>query len=186
MHDQQVEAAYETVFFSVLDGCFQDGLSNTDVGQILLRSGPNRPYGQFIYACPICMATARALEACRAGPDFTERKMGGKVAFGNGLTPEMHARLYSPDPKERLSIIHDLEENWVSRHLSSLRLNAGETAQAQAQLKLARDEGIKVMQAFVQQGQLEKLAPAYRAGDECALCNAAAGMNLKLAVEPPR
>ncbi len=185
-HDQQIEAAYETVFFSVLDGCFQDGLSNADVDQILRRTAPNQSYEHFIYACPICMATARALEAYRAGPDFTERKVGGKVCFGQGLTSEMHARLYSQDPKDRLSIIHDLEENWVSRHLASLRLNVEERAQAQAQLKLARDEGMKVMQNFIRQGQLEKIAPAYRAGDECALCNAAAGMNLKLAAEPAR
>ncbi len=138
-HDQQIEAAYETVFFSVLDGCFQDGLSNADVDQILRRTAPNQSYEHFIYACPICMATARALEAYRAGPDFTERKVGGKVCFGQGLTPEMHARLYSQDPKDRLSIIHDLEQNWVSRRLASLRLDVEERAQAQkAQLKLKR------------------------------------------------
>lgn len=181
---KQVEAAYETIFFSVLDGCFQDGLSNADVDQILLRTAPNKPYEHFIYACPICMATARALEAYRAGPNFVERKVGGKVKFGGGLTPEMHAKLYSADPKERLAIIHDLEENWVSRRVSALRLTPAELALVQKQLKLAREDGMRVMQNFEERGKLDEVAPAYHSGDECALCNAAVGMKLKLAPDP--
>ena len=182
----EIEAAYQMVFLSVLDGCFQDGLTNEDVDQILWQAGPDKFYAHFIYACPICEATAHALEAYRAGPSFTERKVGGKVKFGRGLTPGMHARLYSSDPKERLAIIHDLEENWVSRRVSALRLNGEESARVQRQFKLARDEGIRQMQVYTSQERLEQMGSAYRVGDECALCNAAAGMKLKLASEPAR
>ena len=161
-------------------------MSNADIDQILRRTAPNKPYEHFIYACPICMATARALEAYRAGPNFTERKVGGKVKFGEGLTPDMHVRLYSADPKERLSIIHDLEENWVSRRVSTLRLNAEELALVQKQLKLAREQGMRVLQSFEEQGKLDNVAPAYHTGDECALCNAAVGMKLKLATDQGR
>ena len=63
----------------------------------------------------------------------------------------------------------------------SLRLDADEAAKMQKGLKSARDEGMRLLQAFVQQGQLDQFAPAYHEGDECAVCNAAAGMSLKLA-----
>lgn len=176
--------AFQLVFFSVLDGCFQDGLSDADVDQFLLRAKPNGGYEHFVLNCPICSATVRALETYRARPD-SHLKIGGKLAFGEGLTAQMHARLYSADVKERLSAIHDLEQNWVDRHVASLRLDPQETAQTQKELKDARDDGTRLLQAFVKQGQLDDCAPAYHEGDECAVCNAAVGMTLKLAPGAP-
>ena len=178
---REASEAYQTVFYAVLEGCFADGLTDTDVDQILLREGPDKPYLHFIYACPICTATAAALECYRARPVVHLKIESGKLTFGTGLPAAMHARLYSADLKERLAAIHDLEESWVSRRIDSLRLKPEELAHVQTQLKAAREDGMRTLQAFLEQGTAKYYAPAYQRGDECALCNAAAGMQLKLA-----
>lgn len=180
---EEIQVAFQTVFYSVLEGCFADGLTDADVDQILRKENPAQGPVHFIYACPICMATERALETYRTRPDAHDKK-GGKLTFGKGLTPEMHARLYSADLKERLAAIHDLEESWVARRVDALRLNPEELARTQTQLKLARDEGMSLLQNFLRQGWTNDYAPGYHEGDECALCNAAAGMKLKLAAPP--
>ena len=171
---------FQLVFLSVLEGCFQDGLSDADVDQILLKT-PQGSYVHFIYACPVCTATIYALESYRARTVAHMDKRGGKISFGGGLTADMHARLYSPVAKERLSALHDLEQNWVDRRVTSLRLDAQESAKVQQGLREARDEGTRMMQSFVEKDSLGQEAPAYHAGDECAVCNAAAGIALKLA-----
>ena len=179
-HNDLSDPTFQLVFFSVLDGCFQDGLTDADVDQIL-RKTPNGQLEHFIYSCPICTATMYALEAYRARPDVHTMKIGGRLAFGHGLTSDLHARLYSDQIKDRLSALHDLEQNWVDRRVASLRLDPEEAAQMQKGLKAARDEGTRVIQSWGKQGNLAAVAPGYQAGDECAVCNAAAGMALKLA-----
>lgn len=180
-----VSAAFQTVFYAVLEGCFADGITDEDVDQMLRREGTAQVPTHFIYACPICMATQHALETYRSRAVERDQKPGNrKVTFGKGLTPEVHARLYSGDARERLAAIHDLEERWVARRIDALRLRPEELARVQEQLKAARDRGMNALQAFIQNGTVRDYAPGYREGDECALCNAAAGMKLKLAPPP--
>jgi hypothetical protein len=177
--------AYRTVFYSVLEGCFEDGLTDKDVEQILWRPDPERSfYGHFIYACPICTATIHALETYRARPAPYGAKIPGERTFGHGLNAGEHAGLYSDDVKQRLAVIHDLEQRWVARRVASLRLNAEEAAKLQSDLEAARKQGIEVMQSFERDGTAKMYTPAYQQGDECAVCNAATGMKLKLAPAP--
>ena len=177
-------AGYRIVFFSVLEGCFQDGLTDADVDQILRNPKPDEQwYEHFIQNCPVCMATIQALQTYKARPS-ARLKIPGKVTFGDGLSPEMHARLYGDVLKERLSALHDLEQVWVQRHIASLRLDPEELARTQQHLKEARDEGIKIMQMFHGSPAFASVAPGYREGDECAVCNAANGMALKVAPNP--
>ncbi len=178
-----VAAASQTVFYAVLEGCFADGLTDADVDQILRREAPDQGPVHFVYACPVCTAAEEALTTYRERA-LTHDKRGGKRTFGPGLTPETHARLYSADLHERLAAIHDLEERWVTRRVESLRLNPEELARTQAQLRLARDEGVSLLQRFLQEGSTKHSVPGYHEGDECALCNVAAGMKLKLASSP--
>ena len=180
----EVAAAFQTVFLAVLESCFADGLTDADVDQILRREAPDQEPVHFIYACPVCTATEEALTTYRERAR-THDKTGGKRTFGKGLTPEMHAHLYSENLKERLAAVHDLEERWVTRRVESLRLDPEELARTQAQLRLARDEGVELLQQFLREGSTKFSAPGYHEGDECALCNAAAGMKLKLAADAP-
>ena len=77
------------IFYSVLEGLYNDGLANSDVDQILLKK-EGHSYFHFIYACPICTATIWALQTYRVRP---ERFYGLKTAattFGPGLSESQH------------------------------------------------------------------------------------------------
>src|SRR5262245_14721387 len=64
----RVDPTTRFIFHAVLEGLYEDGLSNEDVDQILMRK-EKQNYFHFIYSCPICNATIWALEAYRARPD---------------------------------------------------------------------------------------------------------------------
>ena len=88
------------------------------------------------------------------------------------------------DIKARLSAIHDLEEAWIKRRVASLRLTPEELDRMEQGLKDAREKGMRVLQSFIKEGWTY-YAPAYMNGGECAVCNAAVGMKLKLADDQP-
>ncbi len=175
---------YRLVFYAVLEGCFEDGLTNADVDQILLREKPGARYDHFIYACPICTPTIHALETYRQRPEPYSTKVPGDRTFGPGLPPDLHAWLYSADVKLRLAAIHDLEEAWVKRRVESLRLTPEELAKTEKGLQDGREKGIRMMQSFVGPRAMY-MTSAYKDGGECAVCNAAVGMKLKLADDKP-
>ena len=183
--DAYFTPTYRLVFYAVLEGCFEEGLSDADVSQMLLKEKPDtRFYEHFIYACPICVPTIHALETYRQRPDPYGTKVPGNRTFGAGLPAELHDRLYSEDVKRRLSAIHDLEEAWINRRVASLRLTPEELARINKGLRKGREQGMRVLQSFIERKAMD-MAPAYEHGGECAVCNAAAGMKLKLAEDKP-
>ncbi len=173
------------IFFAVLEGLYEDGVSNADVDQILLRK-PGQGYFHFIYACPVCTATIWALEAYRKRPDsFYSLKTGHSGTFGPGLTGPLHAQLYDADPHVRLAAINSLMQRWMSRRMELLRLTAAEKASLLKKLEAMRQRGMNVLADFRHDdhggaGTMETEAPAYVDLDECVVCNGAVGKPMKL------
>src|SRR5215210_1212430 len=79
-----LEETSRFIFHSVLEGLYEDGVSNEDVNQILLKK-EGQSYFHFIYACPICTATIWAVEAYRARPEHLYSIKSGASTFGPGL-----------------------------------------------------------------------------------------------------
>lgn len=187
------DEAHRFIFHAVLEGCFEDGLANEDVAQILLRR-PGESYFHFIYGCPLCMPAIHALEVYRSRPaEFFGAKPGphGVVGtFGPGLKPVLQERLHSADPKERLRAINTLMQGWFARRLSSLALSPGERTQLQKAIAQKREEGMNHLKGFKHAkfergehaGRREVLfyAPGYADVEECAVCNAACGRKAKI------
>src|ERR1035441_10569166 len=110
-----IDATSRFIFYSVLEGLYEDGVSSDDVQQILLKANGKGPYVHFVYACPICTATIWALEAYRDRPQqFYSQKATGST-FGLGLSDKLHQQLYSNDVKQRLTGINRLEERPVGQ-----------------------------------------------------------------------
>jgi hypothetical protein len=172
------------IFYSVLEGLYEDGLSKEDVTQILMKR-EKETYFHFIYACPVCNPTIWALEAYLARPDqFYGMKRPGST-FGPGLTPELREQLHGKEPTQRLTAINSLVQSWMERRMKTLRLSADEKAALTKQLELKREEGMKALERFrkKQHGEnlgVEQAAPAYVDLTECAVCNGAVGKPMKL------
>lgn len=165
------------IFFEVLEGLYEDGVSNEDVDRILARKDGSG-YRNFIYGCEICTATIQALEAYRARPaQLYGRKLAGST-FGPGLPPAVRERLRSPDSKVRLRAINGLVRSWIQRRMERMNLSRGERARLRAEIDDMRDRGMRMLQSFRRNGTVEANASAYARIDECAACNGAAGLGM--------
>src|SRR3954462_8291362 len=106
--------ASQIVFFAVLEGLYNDGVSNADVDLIIPsgNSGPKFDLEHFVYACPLCHPAFEAFRLYRQ----RERIYGLKAAvdtFGPGLDSSVSDRLHSPDPNQRRQAIEGLISRWV-------------------------------------------------------------------------
>lgn len=119
------DPASEFIFFSVLEGLYEDGVSNEDVDQILMKK-EGQSYFHFVYACPICGATISALQAYRGRPVafYGQKKMGAN--FGSGLAAPVQKRLFSEDSHQRLVAINALVHGWIDRRMDRQRLTDAE------------------------------------------------------------
>ena len=184
VRENQIDETSRFIFYSVLEGLYEDGLSKEDVAQILMKR-EKETYFHFIYACPVCGATIWALQAYQGRPeDFYGLKRPGST-FGQGLPPELREQLYSKDATKRLTAINSLVKSWMERRMTTLRLSAEERKALVERLEQKRQEGMKVLESFrkKQHGEnfgVEQAAPAYLDLTECAVCNAAVGKPMKL------
>ena len=172
------------IFYSVLEGLYEDGLSNADVDQILLKN-EGESYFNFIYSCPVCTATIQALQSYRNRPEHLYSLKSDDSTFGTGLSPALHAALYSGDTRRRLGAINLLMQGWMDRRIKSLHLPVEEQAKLLAKLEDKRREGMDALESFRHYGHgrdfgVTKAAPAYVDLDECAVCNGAVGKPMKL------
>ncbi|HWA28521.1 MAG TPA: hypothetical protein VG734_22920 [Lacunisphaera sp.] len=188
---EDYDEAHRFIFFSVLEGCFEDGLATQDVAQILLK-GPNDEYCHFIYSCLLCGPTIHALEVYRSRPATFFALKGGTStpgSLGTGLKPHLKKMLYSEQPAERLAAINILLQRWFAHRMSCLALSDGQREKLQKAIEAKRKYGMRQLAGFKGRtfdrgpyaGMPEVLfyAPAYATLDECAVCNAACGRQLK-------
>jgi hypothetical protein len=185
-----IDETEQFIFYSVLLGLYEDGLSNEDVAQILMKK-EGQTYFHFILACPICSATIWALEAYQSRPkQFYGRKAPGSTV-GPGLSEAQHQQLYSDKPYDRLDVINALVRSWISRRMQQLRLTDDERSKLLGELEKKRKEGMEMLESFrkKQHGPnfgVEQGAPAYVQLRECAVCNAAVSKPMALPSEPAK
>jgi hypothetical protein len=179
----QIDETSRFIFYSVLEGLYDDGVSNQDVDQILLKKEKQK-YFHFIYACPICTATIWALEAYRSRPEALYSVKLRTSTFGPGLSEPVRAQLYSEDPNQRLIVINQLVKDWIDRRMKKMRLSSDERVTLLAAIEEKRKAGMEALKSFRgrkgEPGSVQYYAPAYLDLDECAVCNGAVGKLMKL------
>ncbi len=176
--EQTATEAHRFVFYSILEGCFEDGLSTEDVAQILSKDDQGR-YAHFIYACPLCTPVIHALEVYQTRPAHFYSDKSGASTFGSGLTPDFKQRLYNGQPAERLAVINILVDRWVSRRKSLLRLSEPEQAHLQKTLEAMRQAGMESLKRWAAMEPAKFKMSAFASVQECAVCNGACGIMLK-------
>lgn len=171
--------AYQFVFFSVLEGLYQDGASQADVERILMKQGDEYGYEHFIYSCEICTATLLAFQLYKDRPAHNMYKgPNPNRAFGQGLSAEIQAGLNSDDVKIRLETIHGLVSDWINGRMNSMNPSDAKRASLRRAFEEGRRQGMKALEIFKKSPELIKAyAPGYADLNECAICNAAANMD---------
>lgn len=180
------------IFYSVLEGCYENGLSNQEVDRILMKKPDNWHYFHFIYACPICGTTIWALEAYRSRPAaFYSLKEGHDATFGPGLSEALHRQLFSDDPRQRLIVINGLVRDWIARRMDRTNLSVDARKTLVENLEKKREAGMQALESFRKdehgsKNEVADFAPAYMDLDECAVCNGSVGKLMKLPETGPK
>ena len=186
----EIDETSRFIFYSVVEGLYEDGVSNKDVDQILMKK-EKHGYFHFIYSCPVCGATIWALEAYRGRPEqFYGLKREGST-FGDGLSAELQKQLYSDNPQTRLVAINTLMQTWMERRMKAMNLSSKDRATLLEALEKKRKEGMDALESFRKREHgpnfgVAEAAPAYVDLQECAVCNGAAGKPMKLPEAKPK
>jgi hypothetical protein len=180
----KIDPASKFIFYSVLEGLYEDGLTNADVDQILMEK-EGQTYFHFILSCPVCTTTIWALESYRGRPKQLYCIKQPASTFGPGLSRELHDQLYSDKPSERLTAINSLVKKWMDQRITRMNLPEKERASLLDELGKLRKQGMDALESFRKKQHGDKLgvaeaAPAYVDLQECAVCNAAVGKPMKL------
>ena len=176
--DMNIDDTSRFIFFSVLEGLYTDGLQDDELDMLLLRPDPKEGYTHFIYGCPICIWSIRAMETYRQRPERFYAIKNGASNFGTGLEPELRRKLLSDDTKARLEVLNSLITRWIEARIKSQNLSMEAREVLRKDLKKKRQDGESLLQRFRKEGILPKTS-AYATGiKECAACNGALGMKL--------
>ncbi len=182
----QIDATTRFVFYSALEGLYEDGVSNQDVDQILMKK-ENQSYFHFIYACPICTATIWALQAYRSRPEqfYSLKSPSPNSTFGPGLPTSLETELFSNDPHQRLKAINTLVKDWIGRRMDRMNLSRQDRETLLKALEEKRKQGMEALEGLRRHEHgasfgVAEGAPAYFGLTECAVCNGAVGKLMKV------
>jgi len=160
------------IFFSVLEGLYEDGVDNASMDVLLARepAPAGGRYTHFVYACPICMPAINAMLVYRARPEFYGWK-DVTDTFGKGLPEETRKTLATGAFKQRLTVLHDLLQRWIARRLDRTSLTAAQRAAWHRAIEEGRKEGMKMLAEFQRNG----VAGSFANETACAACDGAMG-----------
>lgn len=144
MQDRAAGTDYGTeIFHAVLEGLYDDGVSNEAV-DLILQKQESGTYTHFIRGCPTCNYVLEALRHYRARPDFVSFK-GAYNTWGTGLDKGLRDRLESEHMKVRIDVVHTLVTRWIDNRMDRLRLNKRERAAWNLDMKRRAKEGMGLL-----------------------------------------
>lgn len=187
-YENPFDDTYQFIFFSVLEGLYRDGVSDADVNSLLATDGKDGGYLNFIYTCPICMPVEGAIETYKLRPAIHHLKLRnhqtGERTFGDGLPKEVSEALASPMTSIRLKAVNELVAKWMQYRMDHTAMTDVQKTALIDELKKRRKRGMEALHNFAMEmngkDSLKYFAPGYKDGDECAICNGALQMPIKL------
>lgn len=148
---QRVDFGQE-IFHAVLEGLYEDGVSNPTV-DLVLTEDADGGFTHFVRGCPICIYVVEAMRHYRARPDFVSFKGKGNT-WGEGLPAATRARLRSEDLGTRLEVLHGLVQRWMDRRMDRLRLDATERTRWSDHMEERSKKGMAMLALERQAGRM--------------------------------
>ncbi|MEK7483618.1 MAG: hypothetical protein AABZ60_04705 [Planctomycetota bacterium] len=123
--------ASQMIFFAVLEGLYQDGVSN-EIVDLIIPPQANSEYPKleesFIYTCELCHPAYEAFRLYRSRPNFYPLYKGATATntFGAGLSTEILKQFQSNVPEIRRKALQDLIQKWIHQSLEKMRFSEEE------------------------------------------------------------
>ncbi|MBY0232495.1 MAG: hypothetical protein K2W96_24720 [Gemmataceae bacterium] len=165
--DWKDDPACRLVFHAVLEGLYEDGVSDAVVASIVPRDkkGDEKMRRSFVLECPLCRPAFEAFCAYQARPRFSD---GSKAAaFGKGLAPEVEKALLSDSVPTRVIALRGPIRKWVEARLREKKLDAEEREKGWKDISGRAGEGTALLRARIKKDEWYKGWSGYRG---CAAC----------------
>lgn len=162
---EEFPRGHKFVFFAVLEGLYEDGVSEPMVKVIL----GERIYENFVVSCPICTPAYDAFKVFESRANFIAKKSGVRRDFGKGLSIEDRKALVGT-PDERRKKIRALISKWIEAKIKSQNLNPKQEKDLRDELKKMSEEGGKALKRLKNKEHGEGYARAYRDWEFCPAC----------------
>ena len=124
--DWKADPACRLVFFAVLQGLYEDGVSDEVVNNIVPpdKKGREKMRHSFVLDCPLCQPTYEAFCVYQSRPRFTDDNKSS--SFGKGLPEKTVKGLLSKKVSTRLITLRGPIKRWVESRLVSMKLDTEE------------------------------------------------------------
>lgn len=179
--------AHKFVFFSVLEGCYRDGLTNKQIDLIIppIERSDFRDHSvNMVVTCPLCGPAFDAFNMYAEHKRFNSqpKKITSYTTFGPGLSKEVKIELAKPGKPCRTAL-QGLIKKWIEERINKHRLTKEETKALREELDRMRKEGEDALKRFKEGKHGESLQKTYlQWGDECPVCSGASPMGRVLKV----
>jgi len=178
-HKHDFSEPHRFVFFAVLEGCYEDGLTQEAIDLIIPAgaTGQRELMANFVWQCPLCGPAFDGFHVYSMrqrfanGPKNLDRDDPYNT-FGVGLEAKVMRQLAESGPKCR-EAIQALIDKWVSARIERLRLNEEEAIELRKQLANMRKSGEAMLKSFQNGGHGEKSAENYKGWTSCPICSGA-------------
>jgi hypothetical protein len=119
--DWKQDPVCKMVFFAVLEGLYEDGVSSSAVDSVVGKSkdAPAEIKATFVIQCPLCHPVYEAFRLYQQRPQFRDKG----DAFGKGIDPKLETNLRSTTLRTRQGALQVLVHRWVERRLAQMGLS---------------------------------------------------------------
>jgi hypothetical protein len=147
--DWKSDPACRLVFHAVLEGLYEDGVSDEVVNNIVPpdKKGQEKMRRSFVLGCPLCQPAFEAFCVYQARPKFSD---GSKSStFGKGLSPTVVKGLMSDTVSTRLITLRKPIRTWVERRLRSMKLSRDEREKWWKDISARAGQGTSTLRAKI-------------------------------------
>lgn len=163
--EEGFDPVHRTIFYAVLEGLYEDGVS-TELVKVMLEEDPKtRMPLHLVYTCPICDPVLDALRVYENRPTFHYKGRRGDT-FGAGMPADFAADFKSGDRKRQFAAMQKLIDRWIDARFALMRLTDEERGQWRPALEKRRKQGMENMKKLQSSG-------AYADAEKCPVCEGA-------------
>jgi len=164
------------VFYAVLEGCYEDGLTSEDIDLIIPQgeNGKRVMMVNLVYSCPLCHPAFEAFRLYGSRQPFHGQKITAYDTFGVGLSDEIKRQLRGT-PLERRTAIQSLISKWVAARADLLRLDERERKRRHLGFQAMKKKGMNALKKFQAAGPDDYYGKFYEDWKACPICEGAEG-----------
>jgi hypothetical protein len=165
--DWKADPACRLVFHAVLEGLYEDGVTDDVVNNIVPpdKKGREKMRRSFVLDCPLCQPAFEAFCVYQNRPKFSDGSQ--KSTFGKGLPEAVKKGLLSETVSTRLMTLRGPIHRWVEARLRSMKLTAEERQKWWEDIRDRSNQGTATLTAH------QKADPWYKTWSGywgCAAC----------------